>query len=115
MRGYMIAPCPSDLFQLQGVPLTPSQHRVQFRLPQWSSRPFDVLPSGAAVPGLPGTDRLRDHRPFWGVMSVGLACCFFRAGFQSDRSHGRDGDPGASRCVLGSLGVTTQSLRPQWG
>ena len=77
--------CPPPLrpVHVQGVPLTPSQHRVQFRLPQrpWSSRPCDVLPPGGAVSGLPGSDRRRDDRPFYGVTSAGLACRFFRTGF----------------------------------
>lgn len=76
-------PLPLRPVHVQGVPLTPSQHRVQFRLPQrpWSSRPCDVLPPGGAVSGLPGSDRRRDDRPFYGVTSAGLACRFFRTDF----------------------------------
>lgn len=67
-------PLPSALFQLQGVPLMPSQLRVLFRLPQcpWSSRPFNVLQSGVTVPGLTGTDSLEGNRPFCGVTFSGV-------------------------------------------
>lgn len=67
--------CPLPLRPVHArCPLTPSQHRVQFRLPQrpCSSRPCDVLPSGVAVPGLPGTDRLRESRQrAWPAASSG--------------------------------------------